>query len=82
MKLRLTTKCEECVYHVHAEGCEDVKRDVRNGFEDEGEFVNLDDILIFLFEDQIVEDSEFTGKTIDETLDDYRGELTIMPCAE
>ena len=82
MKLRLTTQCEECVYHVHAEGCEDVKRDVRNGFEDEGEFVNLDDVLIFLFEDQIVEDSEFTGKTIDETLDDYRDELTIMPCAE
>lgn len=82
MKFRLTTKCEECVYHVHAEGCEDVKRDVRNGFEDEGEFVNLDDVLIFLFEGQIVEDSEFTGKTIDETLDDYRDELNIMSCAE
>lgn len=80
--LRLVTKCEEGIYRVHAEGCEDVKRDVRKGFEDEGEFVNLDDVLIFLFEDQIVEDSEFTGKTIDETLDDYRDELTIMPCAE
>ena len=80
--LRLLTKCEECIYHVHADGCGDVKRDVRNGFEDEGKFVNLDDVLIFLFEDQIVEDSEFTGKTIDETMDDYRDELIFMPCAE
>lgn len=80
--LRLVTKCEEGIYHVHADGCEDVKRDVNAGFEDEGKFANLDDVLIFLFEGQIVEDSEFTGKTIDETLDDYRDELAIMPCAE
>lgn len=80
MKFRLTTKCEECVYHVHADGCGDVKRDIRGGFTDEGSFDSVDDAVIFLFEDQIVEDSEFTGKTFDDTVVDYHDELTVMTC--
>lgn len=82
MKLRLVTKCEEGIYRVHSANCQDVKRDLRNGFEDEGKFVNVDDVVVFLFEDQIVEDSEFTGKTIGDTIVDYQDELVVMPCAE
>lgn len=81
VSFHLTTKCEEAIYRVHSANCQDVKRDIRNGFDDEGTFDDVDDIVMFLFEDMVYEYIDAMNCTIEEARASFYDELEIMPCA-
>lgn len=82
MKFRLTSQGESAIYHVHSENCRDAKREIQNGFDDDGVFDDIDDVVMFLFEDMIYEDIDFGDRTVEEARAKYYDELQIMPCAE
>lgn len=83
MKLRLTSQGENAIYRVHSENCRDAKREIQNGYDDDGVFDDIDHIVMFLFEDMIYEDVDYGALiTVEEARAKYYDELQIMPCAE
>ena len=82
MKFRLTSQGESAIYRVHSENCRDAKREIQNGYDDDGVFDDIDDIVMSLFEDMIYEDVDFGDRTVEQARDKYYDELQIMPCAE
>ena len=82
MKFRLTSQGESAIYRVHSENCRDAKCEIQNGFDDDGVFDDIDDVVMFLFEDMIYEDVDFGDRTVEEARTKYYDELQIMPCAE